>query len=270
MRTKLIILFLFLHTLSCFASRVDTVLVISESMNKSIPNIVIIPDSYSTHAKNFSVLYLLHGAGGDYTTWLTRVPQIKEYADTYNIIIVCPDGGYTSWYFDSPIDKQMNYETYISKELIVAIDNRYKTSSKKNDRAISGQSMGGHGAFYLAFRHQDVYGAAGSMSGGMDIRPFPNDWDIAKRLGEYSQNRTLWTKNSVVNMVYMLKRGDLKLIFDCGYDDFFYDVNKKLHESMLKNNIQHDYIERPGSHNWDYWSNAIQYQVLFFHNYFNP
>ncbi len=45
--------------------------------------------------------------------------------------------------------------------------------------------MGGHGAFYLAFKHQDIWGAAGSMSGGVDIRPFPNKWDLAKRLGNY-------------------------------------------------------------------------------------
>ena len=40
-------------------------------------------------------------------------------------------------------------------------------------RAISGLSMGGHGALWSAIRHKDVFGAAGSMSGGVDIRPFP-------------------------------------------------------------------------------------------------
>jgi len=81
----------------------------------------------------------------------------------------------TSWYFDSPIDKEMNYETYVSKELIGAIDTKYNTLANRESRAITGLSMGGHGAFYLAFRHQDIWGAAGSMSGGLDIRPISGE-----------------------------------------------------------------------------------------------
>ena len=268
MRLKLILLFLTCNALCVFAATVDTVMVQSDSMNKSIPNIVILPDDYSTQKEGFSVLYLLHGAGGNYTDWHSKVPSIQEYADKYNIIIVCPDGGTTSWYFDSPIDNKMKYETYISKELISAIDKKYNTSAKKTNRAITGLSMGGHGAFYLAFKHPDVWGAAGSMSGGVDIRPFPNNWDINKRLGDYSNHKDNWEENTVINMVYRLDGKNLKLIFDCGVDDFFYGANKRLHEKLVERNIPHDYIERPGSHDWTYWSNSIKYQLMFFSDYF--
>jgi len=189
-------------------------------MNKSIANLVILPDSYALQKERFPVLYLLHGAGGDHKDWSTKVSDIKDYADTYNIIIVCPDGGKTSWYFDSPIDKEMNYETYVSKELIGAIDTKYNTLANRESRAITGLSMGGHGAFYLAFRHQDIWGAAGSMSGGLDIRPFPENWDLSKRLGDYAENRDQWEDNTVINMVHLLKGDNLKLIFDCGVNDF--------------------------------------------------
>ena len=270
MRIKLIVLFLLIsNTLFVFASTIDTVVVASNSMQKSISNIVIVPDTYSTQKDSYSVLYLLHGAGGNYTDWQLKVPKIKEYADKYNIIIVCPDGETTSWYFDSPIDKKMKYETYISKELINAIDEKYNTSAKKTNRAITGLSMGGHGAFYLAFKHPDVWGAAGSMSGGVDIRPFPNNWEIHKRLGEYSKHKENWEKNTVINMVYMLDGENLKLIFDCGVDDFFYNANKRLHKKLVERNIPHDYIERPGGHDWNYWSNSIKYQLIFFNDYFN-
>ena len=268
MKLKLILLFFICNTIIVNASQVDTVMVVSKSMNKSISNIVILPDSYSTQKESFSVLYLLHGAGSDYTSWVSRVPKIKEYVDNYNIIIVCPDGGSTSWYFDSPIDKKMNYETYLSKELIDIIDKRYNTSAEKSHRAITGFSMGGHGAFYLAFKHQDIWGAAGSMSGGLDIRPFPNSWDLSKRLGNYSEHKEYWKKNTVINMVYKLSGNNLKLIFDCGIDDFFYDANKRFHEKLVERNIPHDFIEHPGSHNWDSWSNYIKYQLLFFNDYF--
>ena len=267
MKLKLILLFLISNSVFAFASSVDTVMVVSKSMSKTIPNIVIIPDSYSTQSERFSVLYLLHGAGGNYTEWISKVPIIKKYADEYNILIVCPDGGFTSWYFDSPIDKQINYESYISKELIDAIDSKYNTLAKKSARAITGLSMGGHGAFYLAFKHQDIWGAAGSISGGLDFRPFPNNWDLPKRLGNYSEHQELWENNTVINLTYMLKEDSLKLIFDCGINDFFYDANKRLHKKLLERNIPHDYIERPGNHNFDYFSNSIKYQLLFFNDY---
>lgn len=268
MKLKLIVLFLICNSLFVNASTIDTLMVVSNSMTKSIPNIVILPDNYTTQKKGFSVLYLLHGAGGNYTDWQLKVPSIKEYADKYNIIIVCPDGGTTSWYYDSPIDNKMKYETYISEELISAIDKKYNTLAKKTNRAITGLSMGGHGAFYLAFRHPDIWGAAGSMSGGVDIRPFPNNWDIHKHLGDYSKHKENWEENTVINMVYLLDGKNLKLIFDCGVDDFFYDANKRLHKKLVERNIPHDYIERPGSHNWDYWSNSIKYQFVYFSNYF--
>jgi len=61
----------------------------------------------------------------------------------------------------------------VSKELIQWVDENYRTIAERGGRAISGLSMGGHGGLFLGFRHQDVFGACGSMSGGVDIRPFP-------------------------------------------------------------------------------------------------
>jgi enterochelin esterase-like enzyme len=105
------------------------------------------------------------------------------------------------------------------------------------------------------------------MSGGVDIRPFPNNWDIKKRLGRYPEHPENWEKNTVINLVHLLD-GDLKIIIDCGYDDFFFDDNKRLHEKLVERNIAHDYIERPGAHNWNYWANAIKYQLVFFNDAF--
>lgn len=254
--------------IQCFASQVDTLLITSNSMNTSIPNLVVLPDAYNGTTENFPVLYLLHGASGGYLDWSKKAPHILELADTYNYIIVCPDGGHNSWYFDSPIDESMQYETYISKELIAAIDEKYNTLTTRKGRAIGGLSMGGHGAFYLAFKHQEIYGAAGSTSGGLDIRLFPKNWDISKRLGSYSENKSVWEENTVINLVYLLKGNYVKLLFDCGVDDFFYDANKRMHEKLLQRKIPHDYIERPGKHNNEYWANSIKYQLLFFSEFF--
>lgn len=237
-------------------------------MNKYIKAVVIKPAGY-TKSSTFPVLYLLHGYSGNYSNWILNVPSIKSLADQYNMIIVCPDGGYSSWYFDSPVNRASQYETYISKELIDYVDAHYATIKRRAGRAITGLSMGGHGAFYLAFKHQDLYGTAGSMSGGVDIRPFPDSFGIEQDLGKYSQYPERWEQNSVINMLYLLKPDSLVLTFDVGYSDFLYPANKALHEKMLERNIPHDFTVRPGAHTWEYWGNSIKYQALFFSQFFH-
>ena len=186
-----------------------------------------------------------------------------------NIIIVCADGGVTSWYWDAPADPTYKYETYITKELIPFIDKTYKTIKTRNGRAITGLSMGGHGGLWLSIRHQDLFGAGGSMSGGVDIRPFPKNWDMAKRLGSLAENAEIWDKYTVTNQLGLLTPNSLAIIFDCGTDDFFYKVNTELHDKLLALKIPHDFIVRPGTHNWPYWTNAVSYQLLYFSKFFN-
>lgn len=251
-----------------FAAKVDTVTTFSASMKKNIKAVVITPDGYA-QAKNLPVVYLLHGAGDSYSGWIKRVPAIQKHADDYQTIIVCPDGNVTSWYFDSPVDPEWKYETYVATELVNWVDQNYKTIKDRKGRAITGLSMGGHGALYLSFKHQDVFGAAGSMSGGVDITPFPLNWNIAKRLGDYDKYPERWKENAIVNMTHLLVPNKLALIIDCGKEDFFYQVNLKLHEQLDYNNIPHDFIIRPGVHNWDYWTNAVKYQLMYFSGFFN-
>jgi len=249
------------------AATIDTALTYSASMKKNIKAVVIRPDGPA--GKHYPVLYLLHGAGGDYTDWIKKVPAIRQYADTYGILIVCPDGMVTSWYFDSPVNPAWRYETYVSHELVEWIDAHYLTIRDRSGRAITGLSMGGHGALFLSFRHQDVFGAAGSMSGGVDFRPFPNNWEISKRLGSLQEFPQRWDSLTVVNLVPLVKPGALDLIIDCGSDDFFYTVNNALHSRLMAAKIPHDYISRPGGHSWEYWANAVQFQMLFMRHFFD-
>jgi len=249
------------------ASVVDTIQTFSSSMQKNIKSIVIIPDNYAS-SKELPVVYLLHGHNANYLAWINNAKGFEKAADQYNVIIVCPDGGSSSWYFDSPVDSASKYETFISDELVKSIDAKYKTIKNRKGRAITGLSMGGHGALYLAFKHQDVYGAVGSMSGGVDIRPFPNNWDIAKCLGTYAGHPEQWEKNTVINMLNLLTPNALAIIIDCGTDDVFYKVNENLHQQLLYRNIPHDYTTRPGAHNWSYWNNAIKFQLLFMSDFF--
>jgi S-formylglutathione hydrolase FrmB len=267
-KTFAFLLLVFTTTSFVCASNIDTVETYSAVMQKKIKAVVIIPDIYDG-IREMPVVYLLHGYSGNYADWIKKAPTIQQAADTYQTIIVCPDGAFSSWYWDSPVDPTMRYETYVSNELVAWVDSKYKTIKSRTGRGITGLSMGGHGALYLAFKHQDVFGTAGSMSGGVDIRPFPNNWDMAKRLGKYSEAPENWEKNTVINMLHLLTPNSLALIIDCGSEDFFYRVNNNLHEKLLERNIPHDYISRPGGHNWPYWTNAVNYQLLFMKQYFD-
>ncbi len=264
-RTLLIVVLTLVVKLS-FAAAVDTVVTYSNAMKKKIKAVVITPDAY-TKGKSYPVVYLLHGYSGNYSDWVIKAKGFEKAVDLYQVIIVCPDGN-NSWYWDSPVDSNYKYETYVSKELVNWIDSKYKTIKDRKGRGITGLSMGGHGALYLAFKHQDVFGVAGSMSGGVDIRPFPNNWDMALRLGKYSDRPENWEKYTVINMLHLLRPNSLAILIDCGTEDFFFRVNENLHEQLLYRNIPHDYISRPGAHNWNYWTNSIQYQLLFMSNFF--
>jgi len=245
----------------------DTIEVMSQAMGRTIKNTVIVPAEYfdSTQA-TYPVLYLLHGAQGCYKDWPRRA-NLDELTNQHRIIIVCPDGQ-DSWYFDSPVDPKMQFETYVSKELVEYIDSHYRTRPNRYMRAITGLSMGGHGALFLAFRHPDVFWSCGSMSGCMDITQYPDSWHIKDRLGNRDDNLQRWRDHAVCNLVDQVKDSPLKpaqnIMFDDGLNDIFIKNNIALHEQLVEKGIDHDFTVRPGRHSWDYWVNSLDYHLLFF------
>jgi len=242
----------------------------SAVMNAEIPAYVILPDSYAASPKRtYPTVYLLHGYGGNYTVWLKRTkPDLQKLASAFDTIIVCPEGA-ASWYWDAPKNPASKFETYITTELVPQIDAKYRTVKSPSARAISGFSMGGHGALWLAFRHRKIFGACGALSGGVDIRPFSDNWKMIESLGELADNKDVWDSHTVINLIYTLPRdGSFAIYIDCGVNDFFYQVNEEFHKQLLYNRVPHDYITRPGAHNHEYWNNAIDYQMLFFKKFF--
>ena len=250
----------------------DTIEVMSQAMGRMIKNVVVVPNDYHLYANEiaddvkYPVLYLLHGAQGCYSDW-SKKADLHRLANQYEVIIVCPDGQ-DSWYFDSPIDPKMQFETYVSKELVAYIDSHYRTHANRYMRAITGLSMGGHGALFLAFRHPDVFWSCGSMSGCMNITRFPDNWHIKDRLGEYKDNKQQWEEHAVCNQLDKVKASTLKpaqnIIIDDGLKDIFYPQNVAMHELLVEKEIDHDFIIRPGAHTWTYWVNALDYHFVFF------
>ncbi len=268
MKKYFVLIVTLILSVALFAGNVDTISIYSSVMQKDIKCIVITPQSYKKKNNNFPVVYLLHGFSGNYSNWIKKVPELKEYADTYNMMIVCPDGGYSSWYFDSPIDNTYQYESFISTELIHHIDTNYRTKKEFKYRALTGLSMGGHGGIYVGLKHPNTFGAIGSMSGALDITFIKNKYQVEKRLGDSTTYNTTWKKYSTFSMIDTLQATQQKIIIDCGTEDFVLPFSETIHKKFIDKKIDHDFILRPGKHDWAYWSNAVQYQLLFFYNYF--
>lgn len=277
MRLRVLLMAVVCHILAFSAAagskamaQVDTVSVPATCVVSPMRVTVVLPEQYfeKNDTAHYPVVYLLNGYGGDYSSWVTIRPDLDRLASLYGMIFVCPDGR-DSWYWDSPVDPEMQMESFIIKELVPYIDSSYRTRAEAAGRAVTGLSMGGHGGLWLGMRHSDVFGSAGSTSGGVNIIPFPSKWKMAKRLGEYESNKERWEQHTVINLVPALKPGQINIIFDCGCDDFFAGKNEELHQALLKHGIPHDYISRPGNHTQKYWNNSILYQLMYFNERFS-
>ena len=245
------------------------VVIPSKKMNKSHKALVFLPEDYQKNTKHYPVVYLLHGYSGNYLNWYKREPRLKEYATQYNMIIVTPEGNYDSWYIDSPIDKTSQYESYIGLEVPRWIDTHFRTRSSFRQRAISGLSMGGNGALCIATDYPGIFGAASGISSPVDLRKYPDKWNLKKIIGDIYKYPMYWFKSSFAGKALMIQKNYRQaFLLDCGVDDTFYEDNEKMHKQLLSFGIKHDFFIRPGGHSWDYWRNALPYHLLFFKNFF--
>jgi len=268
----------FFTSVTTFSATVDSIEIASVAMKKTYMAAVVLPDSYKKNKSSYPVLYLLHGGGGHFRDWLTSTPDkmvVKNLADQYNLIIVMPEGETFGWYLNSPVNKESQFESYLIDDVIKRIDQTYRTVKDRKGRVITGLSMGGHGSLYLSARHPDLFCAAGSMSGAVDLNwsnwKIPADFLTRVKQGFQNligdtTNSSLYASYSVVSMADKMNTNGVKLIIDCGVDDFLIEANRELHHRLVYNHTPHDYTEHPGGHSWDYWQNSLPFHVLFFYN----
>ena len=260
-----LLLLLFCRVAAGAVQQVEDVAVPSAAMERAVHSLVMLPEGYDGQ-KCYPVVFLLHGWNMKCHEWLRVQRDLPKLATEHGLILVCPDAA-NSWYWDSPVNPSLRYETFVACELPEYVRSHYKTIDSPRARAVTGLSMGGHGALWLAIRHQDVFGACGAMSGAVDIRPFPNRWNIADALGPFEDNPERWAAHTVMTQLHLIRPG-LSIIIDCGTEDFFHEVNATLHRELLARKVPHDSISRPGAHNARSWRNAILYQLLFFSELF--
>lgn len=227
-----------------FAAEVLETSIPSAAMASNMPVRVILPDGYRTSSVRYPVVYILHGAGGDCSVVSDAYEQ--KLCDRYDVIGIAPDGTKMGWWWDSPLEPHMKLETYVAEDLVRWADCNYRTIPERTKRAIVGESMGGHGACWIGFRHRTVFGAVGNIYGGVDIRAFEGQWDLVRHLGPQAENPERWRDHCAITEAAKLRNGDIELLSVIGTDDIFLVPNRRMHELLSANRVAHYYVEIRG------------------------
>lgn len=117
-------------------ARADSVY--SESLGRTMRFQVVLPDGYDSTG-SYPVLWLLHGFGGDDSTWL-RDSRLEHYLRPYPLLVVLPAAG-VSWFVNALGDPSARFEDYLLRDLTSAVHGRYAADLDR--QAIAGLSMGG-------------------------------------------------------------------------------------------------------------------------------
>lgn len=129
---------------------------------------LLLPEDYDDRPDlAYPVLYLLHGAGDTYSSWVENT-DLVVLASAFPIVVVMPDGGHqltATWYSDWA-DGTWQAETYLTQVLPRHLSAHYRVLPHRS--AVAGLSMGGFGAMSLAARHPGRYLGAASFSGVLD------------------------------------------------------------------------------------------------------
>jgi diacylglycerol O-acyltransferase / trehalose O-mycolyltransferase len=129
---------------------------------------VLVPADYASSARRYPLLYLLHDAPGDYSSW-TRSGDAQAMTEGLDVIAIMPDGGggnpgwYTDWH-----SGEYQWQTYHLDVMMPWLEQRLRVLGDGH-RAVAGPSMGGHGAMYYSAIRPGLFQAAAGFSGAVDF-----------------------------------------------------------------------------------------------------
>lgn len=138
---------------------------------------VYLPYNYDP-SKTYKTIYVSHGGGGNEAEWMEigSLPNImdnilaeKEAAES---VVVTMDNSHFGWDYDL-IAKNFK------ENIIPLIEERYSVSTKVEDRALCGLSMGALTTGTIMFSYTDMFGAYGNFSGTADPL-ICKDWGLLK------------------------------------------------------------------------------------------
>jgi S-formylglutathione hydrolase FrmB len=250
------------------SASIETVQFHSALVGKTLPYNVVLPRDYRvSRTTRYPVLYLLHGVAGHFSDWTTRT-NVADYAAQYRMIVVMPEGN-DGWYTDSATVATDKYETYIVKELIPDVQQRYRTIESRYGRGIAGLSMGGYGALKFGLKFPGTFAFAGSLSGALAAPTWTED-DLKSMKSIYdslvsvfgpkdSESRRTNDIFEIVRRIPQPRVAALPYFYlDCGTEDFFFPQNPQFAALLREKKIPHEYRQLPGDHGWPYWNQQVK------------
>ncbi|CAG7629518.1 alpha/beta hydrolase [Paenibacillus allorhizosphaerae] len=242
---------------------------------------VYLPTSYdASQDRRYPVVYLLHGLYGHEASWImkgnvevTLDAMIASGEFRESIVVMPSDGGYgqgtfyINWYNGAG-----RFEDYLLYDLIPAVDREFRTVADRSSRAACGLSMGGYGAFVLALRNPELFGAAASISGALMSTALMTEdllrTEISRMIGPVQGPYV--REHDLHVLASQRVRGEQRpaLHFNCGTSDYLYPLNTAYKVLLDQLGYPHEYLEFEGDHNWDYFGLHLKEALRFIEQYF--
>jgi enterochelin esterase-like enzyme len=218
---------------------------------------VYLPPGYSSSQRRYPVLYLLHGTPGRPLAFLETVrmgvveDELVAQHKAQPLILVMPFGStgtFTDKEWANGFAKGEGWETFVWRDLVRAIDARYRTIPNAGGRAIGGLSEGGFGAINIALHHPHEFSVVESWSGYE--RPDKLRSIFGPKLQLLHLNNPM---RQVVREAPLLRRLETSFWFYSGSSDSLQKQNRAFAAKLSRLHVLHHYFEVYGGHNWALW-----------------
>jgi enterochelin esterase-like enzyme len=246
---------------------------------------VYLPAGYSSTAKRYPVLYLLHGRGDSMSAWTQVKGNLDQLIADGSIpptIAIMPDAPWSdraSYYVDSAYtgsDPGRPVETAFTTDLIDHVDATYRTVASRDGRVIGGYSMGGYGAIRYSIAHPDLFVASIVLSPAV-YNPLPPADSSTRTFGAFGQGGALFVDSIYRKLNYPaeLPRFSAKnlpshMFIAVGDDEYqnpsFADY---VHDLDFESHVLYKWAEHTqnlsaelrvlnGGHDWNVWGPAFE------------
>jgi len=211
------------------------------------------------------IVTLLHGVYGSHWAWalkgrahLTAARLIAEGRLPPVVLVMPSDGlwGDGSGYVPQA---ELDAERWIIEEVPALARQSIEGCTGSSPLLLAGLSMGGFGALRLAGKYPNRITAAAGLSAVTESQQL-------KTLVEESLEgwSPLPADRSVLAALTGASGQLPPLRIDCGLDDAVLDANRALHFALQHAAVSHLYAERPGGHDWPYWTRTLEDTLGFF------
>ena len=219
---------------------------------------VYLPPGYRTHPhRRYPVAYLLHGFPGRPGAFLATArmgvveDELVALRRVRPLILVMPfgsTGAFTDKEWANGVGKHEAWETFVARDVVRAIDSRYRTIPTGAARALVGLSEGGYAALNIGIHHPGEFRVLESWSG------YQRADDIGAIFGHRA---SLLRYNSpslaVLRAAPTLRRAGTYVWFYSGTNDRFRTQNAAFAAELGRLHLGHRFFLVRGGHNWALW-----------------